>query len=121
MERRIALSKKNKETIAKLFGVSVRTVFNALNVEKSDNDLHKRIRKAAIEHGGIEMLTVPSIETFHDSDNIMRQRLLNGALIEISKVDGTGRILFRGKEVAHYANVMFSQIPEIQQRAASLR
>jgi len=121
MKKQIAVSKADREFLAKLFKVTVRTVFNALSTKYEDNDLHKRIRKAAMNRGGVVMVTLPAMETFHDADGIMRQYMPNGAILEFSKKDGSGHVYFNGKEISTYENVTIPMIYEIQERAAALR
>lgn len=121
MKRQIAVSKTDRQFLMKLFKVTERTVFNALALDKPGNDLHKRIRKAALNRGGVVMVSLPEMETFHDADGIMRQYLPNGAILEFSKIDSTGHVFYKGKEVASYENVTISKIYEIQEKAAALR
>lgn len=121
MKRQIAVSKTDRQFLMKLFKVTERTVFNALALDKPGNDLHKRIRKAAMNRGGVVMVTSPEKETFHDADGTMRQYLSNGAILEFYRTDGTGHIFFKGKEVASFENVTIPMIYEIQAQAAALR
>lgn len=122
MKGQIAVTKSDRKMLEKIFDVTERTVFNALSSNfREDNVLHKKIRKAAIERGGVHMVTLPMMETFHDADGIMRQYLPNGAIVELSKTDGSGHVFFKGDEVASYENVSLSMIGEIQNQAAALR
>lgn len=121
MKKQIAVSRADRQFLMKLFKVTERTVFNALSTKYEDNDLHKRIRKAALNRGGVLMVTLPMTETFHDADGTMRQYLPNDAVLEFYRTDGTGHIFFRGKEVASFENVTIPMIYEIQERAAALR
>ncbi len=121
MKRQIAVSKADRQFLMKLFKVTERTVFNALALDKPGNDLHKRIRKAALNRGGVIMVSLPEMETFHDADGIMKQYMPNGAILEFSKKDGSGHVFFKGKEISTYENVTIPMIYEIQERAAALR
>jgi len=121
MKKQIAVTKSDREFLARLFKVTMRTVFNALSTKHEDNDLHKRIRKAALNRGGVAMVTLPVVETFHDADGIMRQYMPNGAILEFSKKDGSGHVYFNGKEISTYENVPVSMIHKIQEQAAALR
>lgn len=121
MKKNIAITKEARERIAKAFKVTERTVFNALSQTDGDNDLHRRIRKAALESGGRWMVSVPMDETIFDADGTMRMYKSNGAMVEFWRTDGSGHIYFRGEEVAHYDNVDIPMIYEIQERAAALR
>lgn len=120
MKKYIHITKENRLGLAKMFNVTDRMVWAAITFEK-ETDLAKRIRKAAIERGGIMMNDLPELETFHDHDNYMRQVLPNGAMLELNKSDGTGDVIFKGKSVRHYPLVMVSEISSIQDWAIRLR
>ena len=47
-----------------------------------------------MDRGGIVMVVIPEIETFHAYDNVMRQYCPNGALIELDRIDGSGQVIF---------------------------
>lgn len=121
MKKNIAIAKEARERIAKAFKVTERTVFNALSLTDGDNDLHRRIRKAALENGGRWMVSVPMDEAIFDAGGAMRFYSDNGAVAEFYRADGSGRIFFKGKEVAVYENVDIPMIYEIRERAAALR
>lgn len=122
MKRQIAVSRADRHFLMKAFNVTERTVFNALALEKPATDLRKKIRKVAMERGGVLMVTLPAMETFHDTaEGIMRQYLPNGAILEFWREDGTGHIFFKGEEVARYSNVDVPMIYKIQKEAAALR
>ena len=97
--RYIHIMKEDREFIMKALGVTERTVFNAIRFDekRGNTDLAKRIRKLAMERGGIVMVVIPEIETLFDADNYMRQYFPNGALLEISKDDGNAAIYFKGE------------------------
>lgn len=121
MKRNIAISKETREKIAKIFKVTERTVWNALNLDYPASDIIKRIRKVAIENGGVNMVTVPAMEAIHFGDGTMRMDCENGAILEFYRKDGTGHIFFKGEEVAKFDNVDIPMIYSIQEQAASLR
>ena len=121
MKRQIAVSKADRHFLMKAFKVTERTVFNALALDKPETTLRKKIRKVAMERGGVMMVTLPAMETFHDADGTMRQYLPNGAILEFYREDGTGHIFFKGEEVAKFDNVDIPMIYSIQEQAASLR
>lgn len=62
MKKNIAVSKETREKIAKLFNVTMRSVWNALNLDYPETDLTKRIRKVAKENGGVVMTSIPAGE-----------------------------------------------------------
>lgn len=121
MRKWIKVSKKDREDLKKIFKVTERTVFNALGMVDENNDLHKRIRKAAIEHGGEWVTELPVGETIHLADGTMRQELSNGAVVEFYRNDNTGKVFFKGKEVRRYEGVNIPMIFAIQAEAAALR
>ena len=123
MKRFIHVTKENREGLAKIFKVGERTVWNALQfAEVGDADMSKRIRKAAIERGGILMAKeVPMEQTFWDHDNYMRQYYTNGAVLELCREDNTGAVFFKGQKMSTYDNVLLSDIEGMQKYAIALR
>lgn len=121
MKRQIAVSKTDRQFLMKLFKVTERTVFNALALDNPSSDLRKKIRKAAMNRGGVVMVTSPEMETLHFADGTMYQTLPNGAHLEFYRDDNTGHVFYKGEEVAVYDNVTVSKIYEIQAQAADLR
>lgn len=120
MKRNIAVSKEAKEKIARIFNVTDRTVRNALDLDHPETDVIKRIRIAAKENGGILMATIPSGEMIYFADGTMRVDFDNGAFCEFYRIDGTGHIFHKGKEVAVYENVTLPMIFEIKEQAEAL-
>ena len=108
-----------------LFKVTGRTVDNALrfDAERGNTDLARKIRKVAMEHGGIVMVVSPEAETLFDADGYMRQYLPNGVLLEFEKEAGNGgcNVYLKGDMVRRYDNVQVRDIPAIQNWAATLR
>ena len=122
MKKYIHITKENREGLAKIFKVSDRTVWNAISFDKNkDSNLAKRIRKAAIERGGILMSELPLMEALHDHDDYIRQYFPNDAMLELSKNDGSGVVFFKGVQVKRYENVLLSEIGSIQNWAMTLR
>lgn len=124
MEKYIHTQKADREFLMKAFGVTAKTVFNALHFDeqRGHTDLAKKIRKIAMDRGGIVMTVSPEVETLHDSDGYMRQYFPNGAEVEFSKKEDCGcDVLHKGKVVRHYDRVMLSDIAAIQEYASQLR
>lgn len=123
MEKFIHLQKKDREFIAKAFGVTGRTIYNATHFtdHNEGSELAKKIRKLALDRGGIVMNTLPELETLHDADGYMRQYLPNGVLLEFCYAEKNGVLLHRGEEVKRYGRVYVDEIPSIQAWAATLR
>ena len=125
MKRYIHIQKADREFILNLFKVTGRTVDNALrfDAERGNTDLARKIRKVAMEHGGIVMVVSPEAETLFDADGYMRQYLPNGVLLEFEKEEGNGgcNVYLKGDMVRRYDNVQVRDIPAIQNWAATLR
>lgn len=125
MKRYIHIQKADREFILNLFKVTGRTVDNALrfDAERGNTDLARKIRKVAMEHGGIVMVVSPEAETLFDADGYMRQYLPNGVLLEFEKEAGNGgcNVYLKGDMVRRYDNVQVRDIPAIQSWAATLR
>ena len=121
MKKNIAVSKEAREKIAKLFDVTMRTVWNALNLDYPETDIIKRIRKVAMEKGGVIMASIPAGEAIHFTDGTMRMEFANGAILEFYRTDGTGHIFFKGGEVDSFENVKVQMIYDIKALASSLK
>ncbi len=116
----IHTTKENRLFVAKAFKVSERMVMMALSFDRNGENAEK-MRRLALQRGGILMNELPMMETFHDADGYMRQYLANGALLEFNKKDNSGDVFFKGKNVKHLDKVMVSDIEGIQNWALSLR
>ena len=92
MERKkiIVVTPEETKYLARLFNVSSVTVWAALKYRKS-NLIHKKIRKAAIERGGQQMVLAPEFDTIYitnraDADKGMSRYMVqtfeNGATLE---------------------------------------
>ncbi len=101
--------------IVKVFNVSRMTVWKALN-NHSDTDIAKRIRKMAIENGGVEKMALPIWETFHDADGFMRQYYPNGARIEIDKSTGNATAYYKDAIIARIEDISFPALERLQNK-----
>ena len=81
MKKYIHVKKEDREFLAKVFGITPRMVFNAVHFE-SDSELARKVRKLAMDRGGIVMVEAPEAETLFDADGYMRQYLPGGVLLE---------------------------------------
>lgn len=122
MKKFIEIGKKDREFIMQAFGCSERMVFKAIRYEDgSETELAKRIRKLALERGGIEMAVVPLTETLFDADGYMRQYFGNGTMMELDIRHGFAAVY--DKDCNRYCtkkNVRLCDIPVIQGIALSL-
>lgn len=123
MKKYIHVTKENREGLARIFGVSDRMVWNAITFDaaRGGTDLARRIRKAALERGGIVMVEVPEVETLYDADGFIRQYMPNGAQLEIDKETGNGVVLHRGQRVKEFENLPVREIEKVQEWAMGLR
>lgn len=127
--RIIATTPEEAKYLARLFNVSSVTVWAALKYRKS-NDIHKRIRKAAIERGNPQMVITPEFEAIYitngeDADENMTRYMVqtfeNGATLEGNLKTGLvvvrdGHGVIRGQ----WNNPQVSDIPNIQEQAMNL-
>lgn len=123
MEKFITATKETREQIIKAFrGISRQTLWRALHFEDmtKGTDTERRIRKMALNRGGVVMVVSPEMETMHDADGYMRQYFPNGAMIEADKSTGTIALIFKGAQVAEYENPQISDLFDIQEHAKSL-
>ena len=131
MERKriIAITPRERDYLMKQFGCCDVTVYDAVKYRKN-NDLHKRIRKVAIERGNPQMVLAPEFETIFitnraDADKEMSRYMIqafeNGATLEGNLT--TGLVVIRNKrgEVkGQWDSPKISEIASIQAQAASL-
>ena len=90
------------------------------DAKRGHTDLAKKVRKLAMERGGIIMIEAPEWETLHDSDGYMRQ-YLGDVLLEFSKDEPWCDVYKKGEKVRRFEQVMTSDIQGIQDWAAALR
>lgn len=118
--RYISVNKATMAKLMKIFNVGERCIKNAL-AYRSDNDLARRIRKAALENCGVEYAVGIDMECFYDADNVMHQLFPNGAELTIDTRSGYGEIVFNGRRVIGFDSVRVRDIPSLQERARNLR
>ena len=128
-QRIIVITTEEREYLKRIFKVSTPTVWAAVKYRKN-NDIHKRIRAAAIERGNPEMVLAPEFDTIYitnrrDADEKMRRYMVqtfeNGATLE--GCFQTGLMVLRDKhgEVrGQWQDPKMSEIAAIQEVAQSL-
>lgn len=123
MKKYIHITKEDRMFIMKALGVTERTVFNAIRFDskRGDTELARKIRKLAMERGGIVMMEIPEIECLFDADGYMRQYLPNNTILEFSFENGGCDVFHKGEKVRHYENVVVSNIKNIQNWALALK
>lgn len=124
MEKFITATKETREMITKAFrGISRQTLWRALHFEdiEKGTETERKIRKMALNRGGVVMVVSPEMETVHDADGFMRQYFPNGAMLEADKATGLVKVYDRSGNVMLTAeHVRISKLLEIQRYAKSL-
>lgn len=122
MEKYIHVTKEVRLCLAKTFNVSDKTVRNALNFDKKrgETDCAKRIRKFALQKGGIVMVVAPEVEVLYDYDGVINQYFPNGAKLESDKNTGDTELFYKGERVARWENIKLRDMDTIQQMVAGL-
>lgn len=123
MKRYIDITRENREFLMKAFGVTDKTILNAITFDalRGNTELAKRIRKLALERGGIVMVEVAEIETWRDTDGHVRQYFPNGVVLDGDKKSGKVDLLIGGKVARSYDNPRISEMESIQREAMALR
>lgn len=131
MERKqiIVITPEESKYLQKLFRVSHVTVWQAVKYVKS-NLIHRKIRKAAIERGGQQMVLAPEFDTIHlvnrkDADPEQKLYMLqwfeNGATLEACRTTGHVEIRGRNGEIrGAWDDPHISYLRVIQAEAANL-
>ena len=119
MKKYIHVKKGDREFLAKVFGITPRMVFNAIHFE-SDSELAQKVRKLAMNRGGIVMVEAPEVETLFDADGYMRQYLPGGVLLKFKYSDNSCTVYVKGEERRRFDDVHVSEIPQIQDWAKAL-
>ena len=128
-QRIIVITPQERDYPMKIFGCSDVSVYEAVKYRKN-NDLHKKIRKAAIERGNPQMVIAPEFDTIYitnrrDADEKMHRYMVqsfeNGATLE--GCFDTGLVVIRDKrgEVrGEWQSPRLTEIAAIQEVAMSL-
>lgn len=122
MEKYIHVTKAVRQCLAKTFNVSDKTVRNALGFDKKrgETDCAKRIRKFALQKGGIVMVVAPEVEVLYDYDGVINQYFPNGAKLESDKNTGDTELFYKGERVARWEDIKLRDMDTIQQMVAGL-
>ncbi len=122
MKKYIDVTAKQRDAVVKVFKVSGRMMRYALHYDPKygHSDTARRIRKAALEQGGVERYDVTSEEVWFDGEGNLRQLFRNGAELTIEKSTGAARVVYRGKTVITAESVKISEIEALQNAARNL-
>lgn len=123
MKKRIDTTRELRQRAMKLFGVTERTVFNAIafDSDRGDTDRAKRIRSYLLQNGGRVLVELPEVETIHDGEGKMTQTFPNGAAIVVDKNSGDAAICFNGERLVGFENVFIWQLELLQVVASKLK
>lgn len=120
MQNHIEVSSETRRHLARLFRCTSMSIWNALNFRR-DTDLARRIRKAALNHGGQVMATAPICETWHDASGIMRQQFPSGAVITVDKTTALATLHHPdGHLITTVPGCTIAQLTVLQSEAAAL-
>lgn len=126
MNKYISVSKEGIKALQRTFKVKgkaicERCVKNAL-AYRTDNELARKIRFAAIQyHGGSTYYVCKEGEFFFDSNSCWRAVYPNQAEVYLDKQTGEGTVYGpKGDVVARYDHILLTQIPELTRIAESL-
>ncbi len=131
MERKIIIVITGEESryIQKVLQVSTTTVWHAVKYIRN-NDIHKKIRKFAIERGNSQMVFAPEFDTIfttnhEDADGEMTEYMMqvfeNGATLEGNRSTGLAAVRNkRGEIKGECQNLHISELKAIQEVAMNL-
>ena len=121
MKKFIQISRKDRDFIAKTFGITDRMVGKGLYYE-SYSELAKRIRTLALQRGGVIMNVIPEVETIHDAGGLMMQTFADGARLFVNKETGLVTLLRKNETVPvkGWNNPTITEFEKIQRMAAQL-
>ncbi len=117
MRKVIDVSPETREGIRKVFKVTDRAIWNALNYDKErgQSDTAKRIRQYAKMNGGVEMVVSEKDDTLiYDYKGNFTQYFMNGAILEFEKRTGNAHLYWNCRRMATFENVRVSEIETLQ-------
>lgn len=126
MNKYISVSKEGIAKLRRTFRIDgkeicERVVKNALAF-RTNNELARKIRFAAIKHhGGCTYYNLPEGNFFFDSDSCAFAIYANGAEVRLDKQTGEGFVYGpKGDLIERREHVMLTQIPELSRIAQAL-
>lgn len=119
-KRSIAASAELKAKLAEMWNVTPRMINKAL-LEWSDSRLAHVIRRTAMEHGAVVMVSALECETIHTSNGKMRQTFVNGAVLEVTMQTGHCVVTLRNKIVKETEITTLEQLEKLQLETAALK
>ena len=119
VQRQIAISERDRRSIASALGVSSMAMTRALRYE-TNSDTSQRIRQIAKEHGGVVQVIAQEDKVLLDDGNIIRQTYSNGVTLELEKLTGDIRVLRDKNLLSVHRNVTLSELNAIQKMAIEM-
>lgn len=119
----IEVSSETRQKLMSAFGVTGKTVSNALRYDqhRGHTSLASRIRVMALELGGRMMVTSPVMDTIHTSNHEMLQEFANGAEIRVDMRTGTAVLRdSHGVVRAQQHDITIPELYAMQERASHL-
>lgn len=120
MKRYIDITTQVRKALIDVFKVDVKTINNALSF-RINSGLSKRIRKHALQRGGVDMVAVETFDCIHDAEGVMTQLMPNGAVIKINRNNGNATVYYDGKPRIHVENIRVREIAALQESAMALK
>lgn len=118
MRKVIDVSPETREGIRKVFKVTDRAIWNALNYDKErgQSDTAKRIRQYARMNGGVEAMVADREDTLlYDHNGNFRQYFpKNRAVLEFEKKTGKATLYWKGDVMAEFEDVRVSEMETLQ-------
>ena len=118
IKRKIAVTKKDREFIAKALGTSDVMISYALNYDDQNgmSEKAKKIRALALQRGGIAMVMAPMSEVVYMCDDVMRQYYADGSQWECDRKADVMEVKDRhGEVVERIEHPKVSDVMRVQQ------
>jgi hypothetical protein len=116
MKKEIVVSTEGRKKIMKAFGITHAAVSYALTF-KRDSELSRRIRKFALQLGGMEIPVYEDCETIHDANGKMIQDFGKGVQLICEKETGHCEIREGNVVLEEFHDIKLNQLDSIQRRA----
>lgn len=119
--RYISVTPEKKRHLAEIFDVTEKYIYLCLSYQQNAG-LAKKIRKAALECGGVPMINTREMDCLHfEAPHVMMQHFPNGASLAVNFEDGTITMTDRlGNDIEVKECEAVKSIYELQAKAAAL-
>lgn len=120
MKKYIAITTEIRRALDKAFKVDPKTINNALSY-RMNSELCGRIRKNALQRGGVVTVKAEESECIFDSEGNLTQTFRNGAVMKINKKTSQADVYMDNKVMIHVDNIHISEIEALQAAACELK